>query len=35
MTSLGLAILPYVGLSILHPRNVNDSTDLMLIENVR
>jgi Tol biopolymer transport system component/DNA-binding winged helix-turn-helix (wHTH) protein len=34
MDSLGLAISPD-GLSILYPRNVNDSADLMLIENVR
>jgi hypothetical protein len=32
--SLGLAISPD-GLSILYPRIVNDSADLMLIENVR
>jgi hypothetical protein len=32
--SLGLAVSPD-GLSILYPRKVNDSSDLMLIENVR
>ena len=34
MVSLGLAISPD-GLSILYPRVVNDSADLILIENVR
>jgi hypothetical protein len=32
--ALGLAVSPD-GLSILYPRNVNDSSDLMLIENFR